>query len=448
MWVVSISAWISFWTPFCISTAQAGPRADLYKAAAAGPDMAATCSSAALAMDRLGRVMKEIGPEIPPLPTRFRTLFDPSLGASVVDTEGPVSLAAWKEAGAVEVTFATARPAEEVAKALAVASGGLAFPAPPGAMNGFGWTVTNEDGKELRVRVDAGIATARLGDVGTAGKPFPRELIEALPETPGCIAAVQVDSEETGAFAFAVHFPFAANTALSFAIMSPKLTALEGVAFHPRAPQPTLTPVAPAAVLVIGVGLDGINFSRFLHGDDLRMARRLQRWFPITSGTTIAVVSVKPTVTFGAALPLAKPLSATKVARRAERLFAESSGGAVHLDNTHFSTKMEETTIYCAGEVGRLLVASTPELLADLEAHQGRPWVEGATAELATRYPLVATSTVLPGEDGAMRTLDPPASLSLTLTPGMMRGEIYVPLTVDELARLVAELLAKETREP
>jgi membrane-associated protease RseP (regulator of RpoE activity) len=183
----------------------------------------------------------------------------------------------------VTVSFATHQSTEEVAKALAAASGGVAFAAERG------WVVRNDEGKELTVRVDAGVATASLGGDAISAPVVSRAVVEAVPETPGCVAVMHLETPETGAMDLAIHLPFAAHTPTSFAIASPKLTDVSGVAPHPQLPAPVLTQVSPAAVLVVGVGLDGVNFSRFLHGKDLRKARHLQRWFPVTSGTTLAL---------------------------------------------------------------------------------------------------------------------------------------------------------------
>jgi hypothetical protein len=401
--------------------------------------MAVVCSSSAEAADRVGRLVKGMGKEMPPVPPRFRALFDPALGASVVDADGPLSMAVTTKAGSsVTVSFATHQSTEEVAKALAAASGGVAFAAERG------WVVRNDEGKELTVRVDAGVATASLGGDAISAPVVSRAVVEAVPETPGCVAVMHLETPETGAMDLAIHLPFAAHTPTSFAIASPKLTDVSGVAPHPQLPAPVLTQVSPAAVLVVGVGLDGVNFSRFLHGKDLRKARHLQRWFPVTSGTTLALTSTAEPLAFGAAVPLSAPLKAEVVAKRAGKLLGKLGGPVTKGDATHFSTEMKGQTLYFGAEEGRLLVSNGEATLAEMEAHAGTPWVQGVSADMATRYPVVLVSSVIPDDAGeALRRMDPPATFGLALDPGLLRGEVYLPLTVEEFARLCANLAAQ-----
>lgn len=422
-----------------ITLAYAGTHADLYAVSAKGAEMAVVCSSSAEAADRVGRLVKGMGKEMPPVPPRFRALFDPALGASVVDADGPLSMAVTTKAGSsVTVSFATHRSTEEVAKALAAASGGVAFAAERG------WVVRNDEGKELTVLVDAGVATASLGVADGTSPVVNRAVVEAVPETPGCVAVMHLDTPETGAMDLAIHLPFAPDTPTSFAIATPKLTEISGVAPHPQVPVPVLTQAPPAAVLVVGVGLDGVNFSRFLHGKDLRQARRLQRWFPITSGTTLALTSAGEPLGFGAAVPLSAPLQAEVVAKRAGKLLGKLGGPVTKGDGTHFSTEMKGQTLYFGAEEGRLLVSSSEATLAEMEAHAGTPWVQGVSADMATRFPIVLVSSVLPDDSGkGVKRMDPPATFGLALDPGLVRGEVYLPLTVEEFARLCADVAAQ-----
>lgn len=417
--------------PLLVGTAFAGLHADLTAATARGPAVSVACTSGTEASDRLGRLMSGLGRELPDLPPWWRSVAGGSLVKNTVGT-GMVRASVWLDPPAVEFAFETAVAVDEVALLLAEATGGAA------AADEGGWLVTGSDGDALRVTGSAGtvaIGSPHIAE-GSLLAPGP-EVIGALPESEGCAFVAQVPMPEVGPVVLGVHFPFAPRTATTFVVGSASLPDLAGI--HPQlgAPPPVHTRSTPDGVLVLGLGLDGVDFSAFLTGSTLQDARRLQRRLPLTAGASVALFQREPEPLLGAALPIAGHASGPALARRLRALAKRLDSPPVMLDRTHLLVTDDSLTLYIATERGRILVANDPGLLAEMEVGQGEPWVHGRAAELASRFPLVGVSSVLPDGDDTLRTAEP-ITLGLGLEGGLVRGELFVPLTIEEFAAFTA----------
>lgn len=410
-----------------------GLRADVDAAARTSPDMALVCTSAQEAWSRLGRLVLAMeGAGGTPLPPEVRALFSSPEAAGLFEAGARLDVSFWKEAQALEVGFDSTRSAKDVAHALA----GLDPTGGTRAVAGLAeaWTLQGPEGAVARVLVDRGRARFVRGDPPEdAARIVPKALVDRMPEDAGCVALMHTAEQGMGDLDVAVHVAFAAGQPATFAVAGPSVEAFRGVVFDPAVPPEMRTAQVPQGVVVLGVGIDGVDFSSFLGGKALRRARRVQNAFPVGAGTTIALMGSDPAPVFGAVLPLPEDMRAKRVARKAKRLAKSQHLPVQKLDKTHFTIDAGAMRVYAGAQDGRLLVANDPGVLGAMEGAQGAPWVQGRAAELAARYPLVITSTVLPG--GAPgQTMDEPFSFAVDLKPGLLSGELDVPLTIEELA--------------
>lgn len=418
-----------------VGAAHAGLLADLRAASADGPEVALACTSAREAADRLERLFVGMNRPFPGLPPWWQGLLGAELGQEVMDLDGPVWASGWRAEPGGTLSFATEATAESVARRIATAREGVAVPGIAG------WVVTTPGLPEVNVTADRGMVTIR-GPLpeGATPRRLPDALLAALPEAPGCLVALHMAVPEAGDVDLAAHLPFTPRTEITFAVASEKLTALEGVVLAPQPPPPVRTERAPDGVVVVGLGLDGVNFSRFLAGDELRLARRMQRRFPLTAGTTVGIVHHEPDPILGAALPF-DGVPADTLARRTRKLLHKLDAPVVQTDGRHFTVIFPDLTLVAAAQDGRLLLANDAGLLAEMEADRGEAWVAGKAAELAAAYPVVTVTSALPDGNGTRRLAEP-ASFAVTLEPGVLRGKLYLPMSIEEFAAFVERAAA------
>lgn len=427
--------------------AHAGIRSDLYALAAEGPDVGVACSSMRGAIAQFESFSDAMAGEVP-LP--LTALFRGRLGDLLRETDGPFRMGVWTESRVVRLDMDTEEGAEVLAGKLATFSGGVAIP------EGVGWAVQTAGGATFHLKVDAGRMTlSNQIETPRMEQRVPRTVVEALPEADGCAVLFHGPAADLGPIDLGAHFAFEAHRPMHFVVSSEKLHALDGVVFRPRIPAEVRTETLPEAVVVLGVGLDGINFSRFLSGKGLTRARRLQRQLPVTAGATIGVLQTTPTPAYGISLPMARAIPAHRLLRRTRRVLDALDMTITPRDALHVAADLGMDHLEIAAEDGRLLLASDAATLHAMEANQGAPWVTEAVGRLAAEYPLVLVSSVLP-EGTATRTtrLKEPAVLALALEPGLLRGQLSMPLTLGELSKLMGTVkqapkgLLKNRRHP
>lgn len=419
--------------------ALAGLRADLERAGSGTPDVSVACTSAATAGLQIQRVLAALGAGGSAVPD-LAGFFERGENAEIIGESTRVVLSYWKAAEAVRIGFDSLLPVERAAHGFAAMAG----EGRPEALQGpAGWILRDGGGIDARVSVEDGWAYVTKGTPpADAARLLPRALQAVLPETPGCSVMVLRGGE--GALAkvdVVVHLPFASEEGATFAVALPEGVALDGIVFSPGVPVEVRTQRVPEGVAVLGIGLDGVDFSGFLEGGELRRVRKVQRWFPVTSGTTVALWDGQPLPTIGAMIPLGRELGARKVARRAARLLKRNKVVVTRSDATHFSAEMGVLRLYFAGLDGRLLVATDAGTLVAMQSATGPAWVTPALAGLTARYPLVLSSSILPGSGGTpTRRLPAAVSLALALEPGMVRGTLTLPISIEELAEIRAEM--------
>jgi hypothetical protein len=147
-----------------------------------------------------------------------------------------------------------------------------------------------------------------------------------------------------------------------------------------------------------------------------------------------------PGPVLAAALPI-PGLSAAKVARRAFRLMKGRGFDVRRTTATRFVWEdVPVMPLWFGARDGALFVANDEATLDAMERGGGPAWVRPEIAALSARYPLVLSSAVVPIRGSPPRRLDPPLSLAVTLETGIVRGVVTVPLTIEEIARLVREV--------
>ncbi|MFZ5481341.1 MAG: hypothetical protein ACOZNI_31565 [Myxococcota bacterium] len=416
--------------------ALAGLRADIGAATRGSPDAAVACTSARTAWSLLGQVL-EPAAEQGPMSAQIERVFRPGAADALFDEDARLAVAWWRDGGRVQIGFDTRHTAEEVARAFA----GLDQLDAAEVLEGpEGWVVRSGD--ELRqVRVADG--WARIFDEQPptdAVRVLPKGLVDAMPEDPGCVAMLHLPNEEMGEMDVGVHLPFTRGSPTTFALAGPPVDAFGGMLLRAGSPPDVRTPQRPEALAVLGVGIDSIDFSAFLTGKELRRARRVQNLFPVTAGTTVALLATEPAPVLAAVLPLPERLAPRAIARRARKLLARHDVAVERLDGTHFRVEAGPAPLHFAARRGGLLVASDADALAAMEAGDGEAWVDGRVAELAERYPFVVSTHVLPGGEGMpFEHLDQPATLGLDLKPGILTGVVFLPFSFEEFLHRARE---------
>lgn len=424
-----------------VGLAWAGAPKELQGMAEAGADFGLACTSAAEGSALLGRVkavMDQRRPHpISALPDTLRTFLGGGLTRGESGGDGPMRAAMWMEAKAFEVSVGTDVGEEELARRLAAEVDGA--PVPDGAH----WVVRRALGRDMYVRVQDGWGTISNVPVPpAAARSAAADLAHFLPDAPGCAILGRFPLPDDSPATMAAFFPYHPGEVLGFVVASPRLEALDGVLPRPVAPREVRTAQAPEVVVVVGVGLDGVNFSRFLQGKDLANMRRVQRWLPISAGGVVAGFGGAEKLELAAVLPFAHPVSPERTARRLKTLLATRPSVIEH-EGVHVSLLDPGLTLRFAVQKDALLVAGTAERLAELEAGgSGGAWVGPEVAALAGRYPVVLSASALRGADGA-RTLPVPAYLGVTLEPGVVRGELSVPMPFVELDAVIRAMEAQ-----
>lgn len=420
-----------------VSLALAGPRTDLGAALVGRPDVAVVCTDLRSALP-LERVADALAADRGADPDRTRDELSGWLGRVFADGSG-LDFRLWRESRAFEMRFHTDLDEESLARAFAEGLDGRTAPVVPQAR---GWQVQLGDGRDLHVEVTDRRARAVVGTPRSApGLGDPRLDLGGLPDSDGCAAWTRLLDDEGDTTELAAHFVPGGDVNLHFALTGSWAKAVEGVAFDPQPPPEVRTPTDPEAVLVLGIGLDSINFSRFLAGKELRGARWLQAKLPVTAGTTVAVVPQEDGPGFGAAVPLARPIPARTVDRRLRAAMRRLDLPVLRVDDRRFVATADDSVFWVAAADGRFLVASDPALLETMQGDDGGVWVDERARDLAGRYALVLLASALPGGLSGLR-LDTPASLAVTIDGKVLHGELAAPIPFAALVEMLSRLPA------
>jgi hypothetical protein len=326
----------------------------------------------------------------------------------------------------------------QLAEAIARATGANGAPSPVRA-DATGWSVAPPEGGSLRVSsTEHGYRIEQGSAPGATGRALPAALRAATPEAPGCLLYMHGESARTGEYHALVHLPPQGVTApVHLALTMTTLSALDAIVFRSGAAPAVRTVEVPMGVAVIGLGLDGLDPDVLLDTPEQRRAvRRLARTFPWSAGTTLAVFNPAeggaPRV--GAVVPLAKAWRAAKVLERFLKVARAGGAQALPIDATHAQLVVTQgrrtVTLHVAGATGRLLVASDPVLLATMERDAGTPWISGAAAETAQRYPILVAGT----PTGEAR----PWSVAMDFPPSTITGQVMLPLEFEQLRAAIA----------
>jgi hypothetical protein len=153
-------------------------------------------------------------------------------------------------------------------------------------------------------------------------------------------------------------------------------------------------------------------------------------------------MSMEPPVV-SAMIPLEQPMKARKVARRVRGLLKKLKIDAQVSDPTHFTVSTPLVEISVAATDGRIYLSNVDTMTRVLERGAGTPWLDATTARLAGEFPVVLSFGTLPGADGQPPVkLDRPITFALTGEPGVLRGQIEVPIPPEQLARLAEQARA------
>lgn len=419
--------------------ALAGPRHELAAALGEGAEAALACSEALPAppWDEAARWIADRAP-LGGDPEEARRRLRDWLDGAVAAGSG-LAFRAWGDGAGHEFRFRTELDAEDLARAFARVYTRERAPVVPEAR---GWQVQLADGRDLHVEVAEGQARARMGaaPAGGAGAE-PSAVLASLPDTRGCAAWARWRDEDDELTEVAAHLVPGDALDLHFAVSGSWAKRVEGVAFLPGRVPAVRTPQAPEAVLVVGLGLDSVNFSRFLAGKALRQARWLQSHLPVTGGTTVAVVPGEDGPRFGAAVPLGGRVRDATVARRLRRVLSRLDVGLVYTPNGDLVVLSDGELFHVGVDQGRILVASDLLLLQQMREGVGPDWVDPETLALAHDYPLVLSTRVVPAPGGMPRVarLEQPASLAVTVEGRVLRGALAAPVSLPELRRWLDE---------
>lgn len=422
-----------------VPVVSAGLWSDLERVAPEGPELAFACASAPAVSEALEAVTNGL-PVTGQEDGVLRGL------RALVPGAGRLVGAVRPDAGAVRVDLETALAPEAAARTFA-AGRATVTPSAGGA-----WSVVAPgDGGTWTVRGDAGWLTLAVGAAGAPSdqlRHVPDPLRSAVPEPEsGCLIWGHRPVGPAGDVQAAVTVPLVKGAPLRFGATLPTRDLLSALRFAPGPPREVRTTTAPDAVAVLGLGLDGIDFGRFLQGAARSRARRLQHLLPVTAGTEVAFVRAEAgTPRFVAMLPLGKPLRAAAVSRRAEKVLRALGYATSRNDRTRLVAVRRKDALFVDASDGRLYVSNTLPALTDAVAARGDVWVDGDTATRAARWPFVAEMAHLPGPAGAV-PLAEPLTLSLTVAEGVVAGELIVPMSAHELG-LALLLLAGQAGDP
>lgn len=417
-----------------LASAHAGLRADLDREAKAAPDIAIVCSSATEALGRLDELASSFpfGDDRADV-DKFLKMFP-----EVTTPDGRLTLAFWQANRALRIGFDTPLSVEALAQwTLKMDDSDNKL------VNGpDGWVLQLDNG-QIRVDVTDGWGSLSFSEPAGQPRELDAALLATVPEDPGCALVGHLDDEKLGAVDMVLHLPFSPAPA-AFGIASPTLHASDALLLEGADPPVVRTPAAPDALLSLGVGLDSIDFSVFLQGKELREARRVQSFFPVTGGTTVAFFDGQ-TPRFGVVVPFAVMLPAPALARRTKRVAKELELETERVDATHLVIHVDDMEILAATEKGVLYLATDAALLNGMQAGIGEPWVAGENAALAREWPIVVTSRILPrggGEAGV--PLERPMLLAVDLREGVVTGLVDLPLSLPQLLQLAE--MAKSAR--
>jgi len=414
------------------AAARAGLHADLERELFGAPDVAVACTSAGELLRRVETAATDLGDDTP------LDAVGPALAGirSALAPEARVSMAFWSDTKALRLGFDTPLPAAELATRFA--KDGSVFEGPRG------WGIRAADGDETRITVVDGWATFSTGpDPVPATRNLPASMLASLPETPGCLISGLAPLDDAGVLDFSVHLPFTPGEPASFAATVPGLQSSEAILLEGAVPPTVRSPDRPLAVALLGFGLDNIDFSAFLEGAELREARRFQNAFPVTGGTTLAVLGMEPAPRVAAVIPFSGHMPAKKLIRRVLRFAKAGDIPVERTDATHLTFSAGILQIFVAASPNRLDVSTDAASLNAMQSGAGEPWIAGSVAELAAQWPLVFSAGAIPdGPNQPLHVLPRPLYLALDVEGGLLTGVLDVPLSLDEMAAMGNKLNA------
>ncbi len=365
----------------------------------------------------------------------LRTL--PELTDAFALDAGPLTLTHWGQGGPLTLEFGTTTPTADLAGRLGRTLTPDAPPASTPTPEGEVWRLATPT--PIQVSSIAGGVRLQAGDLpGATGRALPVRLRAEDPHAEGCLVYVRDASEKLGELELLLHLapvdrPAAARVAFTSTVFGEEL---ESIRYAPQVPAEVRTPEPVAGVLVLGLGLDGLELDSILEDKAQRRAvRRLQRALPIGAGTTVALTRADAPLAVGAAVPLTKRWRPARTTRQVARVAKKLGLDVERTDRTHLRVRSDALTIHVAGQSGRFLLANDATTLLAMESNVGTPWVHGATEEAAARYGLVFEAAGLPGE--TFGALTRPLRLAVGVKERVVSAEIDLPVPFDTLVALL-----------
>ncbi len=396
--------------------ASAGVRDDLESALRKGPEAAVACSSVSAARARIDQLVEAASAtKTGGIPADARAILD--AGAAALGEGTRVAVALWPDADAAVVILGWRPGAQPDFDLVRAGLGTL----------GTAELVVGDDRAEVRIGTVPELPPRAL----------PAELAAEVPDLPGCLiwGARKAGGLPTDAV---IHVPERVGDPGRFVIGLPAAPA--GVVLaEPRAPVEVRSAATPIGVVTLGVGVDNVDASSFLEGKALRAFRKVQRALPIRSGSTLALFAVEPSPVAAMVLPMSKPIKAKVVSRRARAVVGAVKKLRIEREDAQrFSVVADKVRVYVSARDGALILASDSALARSLEVDHGEPWLDAATAELASQYTLVVNVSAFPTTPGTRPTVfEKPFRLALRYAPGVLAGQVEIPLSIEEMLSLV-----------
>lgn len=430
-----------------VGPAHAGLRADLDRELGTAPELAVVCTSANEALGRVQQATALLGGALAPAAAAGEGSSDalaPFLEGmrATFAPDARLAISWWGDTETLQLGFDTLLSAPELARRfveLDPRADGAVFEGPRG------WGIREKDGDEIGVSVDEGWARVTHGpSPERQPRSLPSAMLASIPEAPGCVLALHLSDEDIGGLDIATHLSFTEGQPATFVAALPGLGSSDAILLGGAVPPEVITAEPPQAVVVVGFGLDSVDFSMFLKGKELKAARRVQNMFPVTGGTTVALLGWDPVPRVAAVVPFAGRMPAGKVARRTWRMASLANLEVSRVDPTHLVIKAGSVSILATARDNRLDLSTDAGALNAMQQARsagGEPWVSGAVAELAGSWPLVMTTRVLPGGGGLpARLLSRPLYVALDLDEALIKGLIDVPLPLADIVALAQQV--------
>jgi hypothetical protein len=409
-----------------LPAAHAGFHRDLQALSAAGANLGLACGSAERAVVGLHTVAVALGQDSGDLSSwsQFQSLLsaDPDRGA--FERDGAFSIGTFPDGG-VQVTLHTTLSAAVVADRVAAQASGASVP------TDAGFEVRSPQGVLFvhGAGTDVVIGTSAHAEVASGALREDR-LLSALPDLgPGCSVFGQMNNEQSGASRVGAYVPLDGAAAGRFVVQSAAVGAqtglLDALSTHAVAPE-IRTPLAPSAWLTVGFGLSDIDLSLILEKKELVRARRLQRYLPLASGTTVGAFLDGPPVV-AAVLPLAQDWRPRKVLRHLRRVLGTLDASVVRLAPDRLQATFGSKPLVFGARSGAILISSDATVVDALAQNEGAVWMTDQAREKAADWLVALQLNALPAAFN-LPDLPQPIWVALRVDGDLVVGEAVLPL--------------------